>query len=117
MWYCIQAKPNRVFFAKSGIERLGFQVLLPTTTITKSHYGVERSQLVPLFGTYFFVQFDVDTDHWKPITNIPGVRRLLSHTPEQPTPIPDISITTMLECITAEQQVPNNNTVAQVIHP
>lgn len=45
--------------------------------------------LVPSFPGYRFVKFDVETDGWRAIPQMPGVLRLFSSSPERPAPIAD----------------------------
>ncbi len=77
-WYCVQARPRSVLYAKRNIDRLGFDTLLPTELRSWLVRGKRKEQLVPLFGNYIFVRFDTqlgaDLPGWRRITTLPGVR-------------------------------------------
>lgn len=45
--------------------------------------------ILPLFGCYLFVRFDVRRDSWRRVAHTKGVRRLFGATPDDPTPIAD----------------------------
>lgn len=113
-WYCVQSYPRKEFFARSNLRRLGFQTFMPTETCTRRYRNnVKKELLLPLFGSYMFVRFDVDEDHWRPIVSAYGIRRLFSSAPELPTPIPDHTIDSLMQCV-VEPGEPNE---LPVIHP
>jgi len=103
MWYAVQAKPHAGGFANSNLQRMGFVTLMPMVTkLRKLRNGRSMPVEVPLFGPYFFVQFDVTVDRWQSITSAYGVRRLFSASPEIPIPVPRRSIDTLLTCLPSE---------------
>jgi transcription antitermination factor NusG len=113
-WYCVQTKPRAEFFARSQLERQGFETLLITETRTrKLRNGHSKEYLASLFGNYLFVAFDAAYHHWwRRICHTYGVRRLFSSSPEQPIPIPDHTMESLRRCLTKEDQQPDHR-----IHP
>lgn len=100
-WYCIQSKPHAERIAKRYIEQLGYQVLLPLISKTrKVRTGASQEYLAPLFGNYLFVAFDKKVHEWRRLWNVYGVRRIFSSSPDNPTPVPDEAIDTLLQCFT-----------------
>lgn len=89
-WYVFQTHHGREFLATDHLRRQRYETLMPYTYVPKMRKGVVlRQERSPVFRSYGFVRFDVKQDRWKPICFTLGVKRLLSATPEQPTPIPD----------------------------
>lgn len=43
----------------------------------------------PLFGSYFFVQFDRDKDRWRSIMGTRGIKTMLGLVSERPHPLPE----------------------------
>jgi transcription antitermination factor NusG len=117
-WFCVQTKTQKAFSAKAHITRLGYNTLMPVETKIFKYYGVEKQQLVPLFGNYVFTQFDTDFPDWRRIWSQPGVRRIFSTAPNTPTPIPDRTITSLQQCTTTDDdeiQIIKPNCVVRVI--
>lgn len=107
-WYCVQAKQHCEFMAVRMLKTGGYEPLMLTEVVTRtSAYNVKRECTVSLFGSYFFVPFDVELDNWRPITNTYGVKRILSSTPESPTPIPDGVVEQLIQCSIQPQQPDN----------
>jgi transcription antitermination factor NusG len=99
-WYCVQARPGKEFYAETNLNRMGFQTLLLTELRERAYRGgTRREYRAPLLGSYFFVAFDVHADNWRSIyRGAYGVRRLLSGSPEHPTPVPDATLASLLQC-------------------
>lgn len=118
-WYCVEAQPfssltehyyRRVAFARTNIEQLGIETFVPTETIRRKYYGVERQILSPLFGPYIFAYFDVENDIWSPICHTPGVKKLLSTYDLErelivPTAIPNGMVENLMECTSFEPEL------------
>jgi transcription antitermination factor NusG len=113
-WYCVQAKARQEFFACQQLKRHGWNPLLLTTVnVIKRRNGDRIESIISLFGSYFFIPFDINLDRWKRIIYTYGVKRILSSTPESPTPIPDDVMTSLL----ASRLEPTSDTPVVRIHP
>lgn len=99
-WYCVQAKARQEFFAVKQLRQNGFKPLLITDVVEHRSPGSKSksagTSTISLFGSYFFVPFDVETDHWRRIAYTYGVKRILGASPEAPSPIPDSTIESLL---------------------
>jgi transcription antitermination factor NusG len=86
-WYCVQANSyQEVNKALASIAALGFEVFAPSfsqptpTTIRLQKPPISRL----VFGSYFFVRFHQQRDHWRSIWSAPGVKRIFSASAQQP---------------------------------
>lgn len=103
-WYCAQTKPGMQFFAKERLESQGFKVFMPLTLVQQKKRMPEYR---PLFGTYFFVQFNKLLDRWQAIWSTPGVSKLLSGSELEPSPISD----TVINSLRAQEVNPSDDWV------
>jgi len=102
-WYCINTHPKREQLAAANCVQQGFEVFVPSYIRVYPRIG---ERIVPLFPSYFFVRFDVETDHWYGLCHTPGVKRLFAIKPTmsskskdfgyiKPIPVPDPFIETL----------------------
>lgn len=113
-WYCVQARPHQEFFATRMLARQGYNPLLLTEPSIRTIRNHRTETIVSLFGSYFFIPFDIDNDNWRPITSTYGVKRILSSTPESPTPIPEGVVENLIQC---SQQQPDDPSPIVSIEP
>lgn len=87
-WYCAQTLPQKETLAFGRLIDQGFDALLPTEPKQyRTRYGRYERQR-PLFPGYLFVAFDIFRDRWQSIYGTVGIRRLISTSPTNPTPVP-----------------------------
>lgn len=93
--YVVQTHPCSEVIAKSNLEAHGFEVYLPTVIyegrtgrLRERRYTVEE----PLFPGYLFVRLDLAMDAWRKVCAAKGVRRILGHDGEHPTPLPPTAL-------------------------
>lgn len=92
-WYVFQTGGNQEFFAERQLNRQRFDTYVPCEIVDKLRMGVViGTERRALFRSYGFVRFNVATDRWRSICHSPGVKRLLSTTPEHPIAVPDATI-------------------------
>jgi transcriptional antiterminator RfaH len=90
-WYCVQSKPKREREVADRLDAQGFGSFLPLVAVRRR--GVVEE--APAFPGYLFVRFSLLADRWRSIYSTLGVRRLFS-ADEQPIPVPDSAISTLL---------------------
>lgn len=120
-WYCIQAKARQEFFAVRQLQHNGFEPLLITDTVPVRKHGrhgngiksIAHHETVSLFGSYFFIPLDLETDHWRRVAYTYGVRRILGASPEAPSPIPQ----GVIESLLASRLQPDEPIPTPRIHP
>ena len=76
-WYVAQTHPQLESYALQHIQRQGFTAMLPLLQTAK------RTE--PLFPSYLFVHFNVESPCWRRLASTRGVRRLLGG--EDPCPV------------------------------
>jgi len=108
-WYVVETHPGAEFDTLLELTKQKFRTYLPlfvrrprtvsvgvtdVQIIDAQHVARPRkhAQIRPVFPRYLFVQFDPGADQWRVIPSTTGVRRLISYSPERPTPIPDMVI-------------------------
>lgn len=105
-WYCAQAIPGQVLLAYNGLVSQRLNCFVPL-------YRGRTGQVELMFGTYFFVGFDLQYDTWEHITHTPGVLQLLSLSSATPSPLPlgsveDLIERTGLNGVVGERQIKNS---------
>jgi transcription antitermination factor NusG len=96
-WYCAQTYPRIEHIVHGELVRQRFNCLYLTMPVKRFRRGVLMGiSTKPFFPTYLFIEFDKVIDHWKPIWNTYGIRKLFSSAPEIPTAIPDDALDSML---------------------
>jgi transcriptional antiterminator RfaH len=98
MWYVLNTHSKKEFLAQAQCKNQGFITFLPTFSETVIKKNKPVNLIKPLFPSYLFVQFDPNTDHWSPLCNTIGIKKLISSNPIinkkeygyiRPTPVPD----------------------------
>jgi len=89
-WYCAQAIPGQTLLAFNGIVDQRINCFVPL-------YRGRTDQIELMFGTYFFVGFDLQLDIWEHIVHTPGVLQLLSISPTTPCPLPIGAVEDLIE--------------------
>jgi transcription antitermination factor NusG len=94
-WYCVSANPFQTEKAADTLRARQFAVLLPKLIfLTPKKLQLKTK---PLFGVYFFVQFDINDWRWRDdIWYAPHVKRIMASGPESPIPLPEAYITALL---------------------
>lgn len=78
-WYCLQIHRNADAVVESNIKRLGITYFNPSIPDTSK----------PLFPGYLFCAFNKYVEpQWRTLWYIPGAKRILSTSAENPTPVP-----------------------------
>lgn len=89
-WFVIATYSQAERRAAQNLHDQGYETYLPLVTVRRRDAAI-RSLLhrvdVPLFLGYAFVRFDALRDPWRPITNTPGVYRLLTNADGMPEPV------------------------------
>ena len=76
-WYTVYTNSHKENILKNKIERLGFQVYLPSFEKEVSHARKIKTVSSPLFPRYLFVKFNKKKDNWHKILYLSGVNQLL----------------------------------------
>lgn len=85
-WFVVQTHPNGEDKAVRNLVNQGFDVYLPKYAKERRHARKVEMVLRPLFPRYLFVNFDPNTDQWRPINGTIGVSRLMTQG-ERPLPL------------------------------
>jgi transcription antitermination factor NusG len=80
-WYCVQAYPELVIQAYNALVAQNLTTFVP---LFRNRAGIVE----PMFGTYFFANFDRDRDTWEHIFHMESVYRILSLSSASPSPLP-----------------------------
>ncbi len=83
-WYVAKSKPQKEAWLTTSLTSLGVEVFYPR--IISNRRG--KRTLEPLFPTYVFCKFEVETPEWPAIRWSPGLSYFLG-TDGHPTAIPD----------------------------
>jgi transcriptional antiterminator RfaH len=83
-WYVAKSKPQKEAWLTTSLSSLGVEVFYPRIV---SHRRGKRT-LEPLFPTYIFCKFDVNTPEWPAIRWSPGLSYFLG-ADGHPASIPD----------------------------
>ena len=76
-WYVIQTKYKQTQTAIDNLTKQKFRVYNPLVVEVKAR---DKELMVPLFGNYMFVQFNIKKDMWRKISSTKGVARLIGST-------------------------------------
>lgn len=89
--YVVMATDSSVATTKIAVSEIlekGFPTIwLATQESYTDRFRKTRTVEMSLFPGYIFVRFDTGADHWKAITQLRGVRRILGADPTHPTPL------------------------------
>lgn len=69
-WYVVRTKPQCEYLAARGLRRDGFQIFLPLVGSPTPRAGRQDS---PLFPGYLFLRYDVDSQDWPSLRQMPGI--------------------------------------------
>jgi transcription antitermination factor NusG len=88
-WYVARTKSAIVWdVAIAQLERQHFTARVPIVR-SQSYLGGRKTIVkTPLFGSYMFILFDIETTRWRAINNSVGVVHLLPERLEIPLPVP-----------------------------
>lgn len=86
-YYVVETKPRDEHLAHDQLIRQQFQPFVPTY---RRQRAGDRDLLVPLFPRYIFIALDLEDVQcrWRSVNGTRGVKRLLGHNPDKPTPLP-----------------------------
>lgn len=70
-WYALNVRPRFEKYVRTHLEEKGYEVFLPTYTATRRWSDRVKSVTLPLFPSYIFCRFDINTR--LPILITPGV--------------------------------------------
>lgn len=107
-WYALQTKHQQEQNTEKALASRGYSVYLPLTLIDKRKHRIITTEATweyftePLFPTYLFVQISEGDDDFYPITETPGVLKIVKMTKRgdgylYPTMIPDKIIASLRE--------------------
>lgn len=114
-WYVFQSGGNQEFFAERQLNRQHFDTYVPYEMVNKTRKGVIiGTHRRALFRSYGFVRFNVDTDKWRPICSSPGIKRLLSTTPEHPIPVPEGTVESLQWAVLALKDLDDDHDIVAV---
>ena len=77
-WFVAHCKPNACYIAKINLERQGFKTFLPQLALTKRKKTEFQRELTPLFPSYIFILFNMESLKWASINNTLGIKSLIS---------------------------------------
>lgn len=88
-WYLLSYKYGQVKRVQFGLDRLGVNSFSPSIQVEKvrSDSGTIRLVNEPMFPTYLFVEFDIESTHTTTISSTLGVNYFVKFGTE-PKPIP-----------------------------
>lgn len=108
-WYLIHTKPQQEYLARDNLERQGYEVYLPLTTVLRRRRGRSIPAQGPVFPRYLFIHLSDESDNWKPIRSTLGVQCLVRFG-ERPARVPDELIDTLRSRETEDGLLPAANT-------
>jgi len=76
-WYLIHSKPRQEYVARENLQRQGYGIYLPVTTVRRRKGGKIVNEVGPMFPRYLFIQLSEKTDDWGPIRSTLGVSNLV----------------------------------------
>lgn len=85
-WYVASTLPQREKFAHAVLTFHGFRPYLPYR-LYRVRGLADRAEL--LFPSYVLIEFDLASDPWQGIKNLPGIQRLQPLHREIPTALPE----------------------------
>lgn len=100
-WFCVRTEYGLETEADVAIRSAGFQTFFPLEwvppvaarrTADGRAIPARSERLVPLLPRYIMVNFSRTDPDWRAIPTMRGVERVISASPERPTPIPDLEI-------------------------
>jgi transcription antitermination factor NusG len=84
-WYCWKSHPGAALSAWRELSRQDFIAYVPMFAVTRANGG---ETVIPLFGPFGFVQFDITADRWRAIHSTRGIAHLFSADATHPIPVP-----------------------------
>ena len=82
-WFCVQTKPNRESYARTHLERQGFETYLPFVKIQKTVRKKIQWVIRPMFSRYLFIKSGSSTSYSK-VESTLGVSKLVKFGDEIP---------------------------------
>jgi transcription antitermination factor NusG len=89
-WYCVQAYPEQIIQAYNELVARNLTTFVPL-------FRNKAGNVEPMFGTYFFVNFDRDQDTWEHIFHMESVYQILSLSSATPSPLPPGVIESLID--------------------
>jgi transcriptional antiterminator RfaH len=89
-WYALQSKAHKEFQVRASLETRGLVVFLPLIKgRTRTRVNAEK----PFFPGYLFVRADLEQTGISAVQYTPGLRRIVSFSEGEPSPVADQIIT------------------------